>query len=81
MDSEVFAKWFNIKMVKDRPILLLFDSHMTQIILPVIEKAMKERIITVKFPSHASDVLQPLDVTCFGPHFFSKKAFHSMYIQ
>ena len=48
MDSEVFAKWFNIKMVKDRPILLLFDSHMTQIILPVIEKAMKERIITVK---------------------------------
>ena len=69
MDSEVFAEWFDIfiKMVKDRPLLLLFDGHMTHITLPVIEKAMKERVIIVKFPPHVTDILQPLDVTCFGP--------------
>ena len=45
------------------PLLLLFDGHMTHITLPVIEKAMKERVITVKFPPHVTNVLQPLDVT------------------
>ena len=69
MDSEVFAEWFDIfiKMVKDRPLLLLFDGHMTHITLPVIKKAMKEKVIIVKFPAHVTDVLQPLDLTCFGP--------------
>ena len=69
MDSEMFAQWFDIfiKMVKDRPLLLLFDGHMTHITLPVIEKAMKERVIIVNFPPHVTDILQPLDVTCFGP--------------
>ena len=69
MDSEVFAEWFNIfiKMVKGRPLLLLFDGHMTHITLPVIENAMKEKVIIVKFPPHVTDVLQPLDVTYFGP--------------
>ena len=62
MDSEVFAEWFDIfiKMVKDRPLLLLFDGHMTHITLPVIEKAMKERMIIAKFPPHATDILQLL---------------------
>ena len=41
-------------------------SH-THITLPVIEKAMKERVIIMKFPPHATDILQLLDVTCFGP--------------
>ena len=69
MDSEVFTEWFDIfiKMVKDRPLLLLFDGNMTYITLPVIEEAMKEKVIIVKFPTHVADVLQPLDVTCFGP--------------
>ena len=64
----MFAEWFDIfiKMVKDRPLLLLFDGHMTHITLLVIEKAMKERVIIVKFPPHVTIVLQPLDVTCFG---------------
>ena len=68
MNSEVFAEWFDIftKMVKDKPWLLLFDGHMTHITLPVIEKAMKERVI-VKFPPHVANILQLLDVTYFGP--------------
>ena len=69
MDSEVFAEWFNIfiKMIKDRPLLLLFDGHMIHITLPVIEKAMKEKVIIVKFPARVTDVPQPLDVKSFGP--------------
>ena len=65
----MFAEWLDIfiKMVKDRPLLLLFDGHMTHITLPVIEKAMIERVVIVKFPPHVTDMLQPLDVTCFGP--------------
>ena len=68
MNSEVFAEWFDIftKMVKDKPRLLLFDGHMTHITLPVIEKAMKERVI-MKFPPHIANILQLLDVTYFGP--------------
>ena len=34
--------------------------------IPVIELAMKENISILKFPPHVTDVLQPLDVTCFG---------------
>ena len=55
------------KIVKDRPLLLLFDGHMTHITLPVIGNAMKERVIIVKSAPHVTDILQPLDVTCFGP--------------
>ena len=68
MDNEVFVEWFDIfmKIVKDKP-LSPFDCRMTHITLPVIEKAMNERVIIVKFPPHATDVLQPVDVTWFGP--------------
>ena len=54
-------------MVKGRPLLLLFYGHMTHVALLVIEKTMKERVIIVNFPSHVTNVLQSLDVTCFGP--------------
>ena len=69
MDCEVFTEWFDIfiKMVKDRSLLLLFDGHMTHITLPVIEKAMKGRVIIMKFPPQVTNTLQPLNVTCFGP--------------
>ena len=40
---------------------------MTHVSLPVIERALQDKIIKLKFPPHATDVLQPLDVSCFGP--------------
>ena len=69
MDTEVFAEWFEefANTIKERPLLLTFDGHMTHVSLPVIERALQDRIIILKFPPHATNVLQPLDVSCFGP--------------
>ena len=69
MDTDVFSEWFE-KFANEnqvRPLLLLFDEHLTHISLSVIKRAMEERIIIIKFPPHVTDVLQPLDVACFGP--------------
>ena len=46
---------------------MLFDGHSTHLSIDVISLAIKENIIIMKFPPHCTDVLQPLDVTCFGP--------------
>ena len=45
----------------------MLDGHLNHISTPVIEKALEQNIIILKFPSHVTDVLQPLDVACFGP--------------
>lgn len=69
MDSEVFAEWFNhfADTVTARPLLLLLDGHLTHISIQVISRGLAENIIILKFPPHVTDVMQPLDVACFGP--------------
>ena len=69
MTTEIFNEWFNkfCALVKERSLLLIFDGHMTHISITIIEKARNENIHILKFPPHVTDVLQPLDVTCFGP--------------
>ena len=69
MTSEVFVEWFNrfCQLVKVHPLLLIFDGHMMHVSLDVIEKAVEENVVLLKLPPHATDVLQPLDVSCFGP--------------
>ena len=69
METETFAAWFNhfADFVKERPLILLFDSHLTHISISLIKRALNENIIIVKFPPHVTDVLQPLDVFCFAP--------------
>ena len=69
METNTFKMWFLIfcEIVTDRPLLLTFDGHLTHISAPVIEKALEQNVIILKFPPHVIDVLQPLDVACFGP--------------
>ena len=55
------------EIVNDHPLLLTFDGHLTHISAPVIKKALEQNIIILKFPPHITDLLQPLDVACFGP--------------
>ena len=68
METETFPAWFNhfADFVKERSLLLLFDGHLTHILIPVIKRAFDKNIIIAKFPPHITDVLQPLDVSCFG---------------
>ena len=62
MTSEVFCTWCEkfCSIVQERPLLLIFDGHLTHISIPVILKAMEEN-------PHITDVLQPFDVAYFGP--------------
>ena len=69
MTTAVFNDWFIefSKEVKERPLLLIYDGHLSHVSINVIEMAVSEDITTVKFPLHMTDKLQPLDVTCFSP--------------
>ena len=69
METSTFTSWFNVflEMVKERPQLLLYDGDLTHISIPVIKAALKQDVVIPKFPPHITDVLQPLDVACFGP--------------
>ena len=69
MTTAVFNDWFIefSKEVKERPLLLIYDGHLSHVSINVIEMAISEDITIVKFPPHVTDKLQPLDVTCFSP--------------
>ena len=69
MTSEVFSSWFDhfVSIVKERPLLLVLDGHITHTSLSVIEKAINEDVTILKLPPHSTDLLQPLDVACFAP--------------
>ena len=69
METETFPAWFNhfADFAKERSRLLLFNGHLTHILIPVIKRTLDKNIIIAKFPLHLTDVLQPLDVFCFGP--------------
>ena len=69
MTTELFEAWFTkfLLQVTVRPLLLLYDGHLTHVSLQVIERAYKEDVTIIKLPPHVMDKLQPLDVACFGP--------------
>ena len=69
MTTAVFNDWFIefSKEVKEQPLLLIYDSHLSHVSINVILIAISEDINIVKFPPHVTDNFQPLDVTCFSP--------------
>ena len=70
MTTTVFHAWF-VKFLEEtksvRPLILLFDGHMTHTSIETIELARKENVSIIKLPAHCTDLLQPLDVSCFAP--------------
>ena len=69
METDIFADGFDAfaDENKGRPMLLLFDGHMTHISISVIQRALSDNIYLLKFPPNVTNILQPLDKCCFGP--------------
>ena len=69
MTTTIFHDWFQtfVEKVETTPILLVFDGHMTHLSLANVELAKAENVSLIKLPTHCTDVLQPLDVSCFSP--------------
>ena len=68
--TKIFQDWLKcfVEKTKDtRPLLLLFDGQLTHMSIETIDLAIEENISIVKLPAHCTDLLQPLDVSCFSP--------------
>ncbi|XP_021345515.1 uncharacterized protein LOC110445301 [Mizuhopecten yessoensis] len=72
MDTEVFFMWLAnhfVTAIPDlaRPVVLLVDSHSTHIDLQTTRFCRENKIILYCLPAYASHIIQPLDVSFFGP--------------
>jgi hypothetical protein len=47
--------------------LLIFDGHGSHMTTRFREFCLQNHILTLCMPAHSSHILQPLDVSCFGP--------------
>ena len=73
ISSEAFFEWLaniffpNVKDKMPFPIIIFMDGHSAHINIAVSDFCRDNNIILYCFPAHASHVLQPLDVSVFGP--------------
>lgn len=54
-------------MIKEKPIILIFDVHASHKSLEAIELPRKSGIVILTFPPHTTQKLQVLDIGIFGP--------------
>jgi hypothetical protein len=72
-NSEIFKSYLKDHFIKyvpgrtDAHVLLLFDGHKSHISVDLITWAQNYNIIMYVLPAHNSDILQPLNVGCYGP--------------
>lgn len=52
---------------ENNQVLVLYDGHRSHVSLPLIQWAKDNHIILFVLPPHCSHLLQPLDVSCYGP--------------
>lgn len=68
MESDIFFNYFKKTFLKscgeERPILLIYDGHLTHIDERTIRCAIENKI-TIKLPPHSSHILQPMDLAVF----------------
>ena len=71
MDGELFRKWFVGHFLKfaaqERPLLLILDGHQSHLDPELVQAAQREGVILMCLPPHTSLILQPLDLSFFGP--------------
>ncbi|MES9880618.1 MAG: hypothetical protein ABW185_07025 [Sedimenticola sp.] len=72
-NSQVFRDYLQNHFMKfvpehtTHPLLVLLDGHSTHVSVGLIEWAKSKNIILFILPAHTSHILQPLDVSCYGP--------------
>ncbi|XP_052798487.1 uncharacterized protein LOC128230336 [Mya arenaria] len=73
-NTDVFEYYMKHHLLKylpprspNEPVLILYDGHKSHVSLSLIEWAKEYNIILFVLPPHCSHLLQPLDVSCFGP--------------
>jgi hypothetical protein len=73
-NTEVFSTYMKDHLLKylpprspEEPVLVLYDGHKSHVALDLIQWAKAENIVLFVLPPHCSHLLQPLDVSCFGP--------------
>lgn len=69
INSEIFCEWFQNYFPTGTPgkwRILLLDGHISHTRKEVIEYALSKHIIPLYYPSHMTNILQPLDRSCFG---------------
>ena len=54
-------------LVDTAPVILFFDGHHSHISIKLIEEARANKVHLICFPPHTTHILQPLDVSVFGP--------------
>ena len=71
MEHSNFLQWFSkmyIPAVKHiAPLVLFFDGQHSHIILELLKVARSNNIHLVCLPPHITHLIQPLDVSVFGP--------------
>ena len=73
ISSEAFFGWLSnlfypaIKEKVQFPVLVFMDGHSSHINLAVADFCRKHEIILFCFPPHASHIIQPLDISVYGP--------------
>lgn len=72
-NTEIFSQYMKEHLSTYLPsrekehVLVLYDGHRSHCSLGLIEWAKSENIILFVLPPHCSHILQPIDVSCFGP--------------
>lgn len=68
MTEYAFNNWFKetfLTHIKTRPVLLIYDGHLSHISMELVQMAIESEVTILKLPPHTSHILQPLDVCVF----------------
>lgn len=69
MEADVFLKYFEKSFLEAiglrRPVLLIYDGHVSHIDRRLISLAVDNDVVILKLPPHSSHLLQPLDLSVF----------------
>ncbi|KAJ8304314.1 hypothetical protein KUTeg_017897 [Tegillarca granosa] len=73
-NTNIFEMYLKEHLIKhllahdtNNKVLVLYDGHKSHVAMGIIDWARKENIVLFILPPHTSQILQPLDVSVFGP--------------